>query len=129
MAAALLDMDWYTFNYNSEVDVNKFEKDVMKKYGLIDEILPRYRSTFFGHIFSGGYSAGYYVYTWAAVLDTDAFQMFKQSGDLFNKEFADKFRKHILKEGGFDEGMVQYNKFRGQDPSVEPLLRKRGFIQ
>ncbi len=129
MAAALLDMDWYTLDYKESVDVDKFEKEVLKKYGLIDEIMPRYRSTFFGHVFSGGYSAGYYVYTWAAVLDIDAFQMFKQSGDLFNKEYAELFRKHILTEGGYDEGMVQYEKFRGQEPSVEPLLRKRGFIQ
>ena len=129
MAAALLDMDWYTLDYKESVDVDKFEKEVLKKYGLIDEIMPRYRSTFFAHVFSGGYSAGYYVYTWAAVLDIDAFQMFKQSGDLFNKEYAELFRKHILTEGGYDEGMVQYEKFRGQEPSVEPLLRKRGFIQ
>ena len=99
----------------------------MDKAGLIPEILPRYRSTYFAHIFSGdGYSAGYYVYIWAAVLDADAFDYFKQSGNIFNPELAAKFRKYCLAESGDDEGMTQYKKFRGQEPSLDPLLKRRG---
>src|SRR4030042_1203401 len=100
----------------------------MNKIGLTAEIIPRYRSTYFAHIFDGGYAAGYYVYTWAAVLDADAFSAFKESGDIYNHELAAKFRKYCLAESGDDEGMVQYRKFRGKDPSVEPLLKKRGLI-
>jgi len=125
VAASLLDLDWHSFTEPKKLDVLAFEKESMDKIKLMKEILPRYRSTYFGHII-GGYSAGYYVYLWAAVLDSDAFQAFVDSGDIFNKEIADKFRKYILTEGGTDEGMVQYKKFRGQDPSNEPLLKKRG---
>jgi peptidyl-dipeptidase Dcp len=107
-------------------DVNAFEKEAMDRIGLIPEILPRYRTTYFSHIFDGGYAAGYYVYLWAAVLDSDAFDYFRQSGDIFNKELAAAFRKYCLAENGNDEGMEQYRKFRGQDPSQEPLLKKRG---
>ncbi len=123
LAASLLDMDWHTKAF--EGDVLAFEKASMDKIGLIDEIVPRYRSTYFSHIFSGGYSAGYYVYTWAAVLDADAFDAFKQSGDLFNPEYAAKFRT-LLSKCGSDEGMVIYKNFRGQEPSIEPLLKRRG---
>jgi peptidyl-dipeptidase Dcp len=97
----------------------------MDKIGLIKEIEPRYHSTYFSHIFSGGYSAGYYVYTWAAVLDADAFDAFKQSGNLFNPELAAKFRT-LLTKSGSDEGMTVYKNFRGQEPSIEPLLKRRG---
>ncbi|RCW38266.1 M3 family metallopeptidase [Marinilabilia salmonicolor] len=128
LAASLLDMDWHTLTTEDQVDdVNAFEEASMNEIGLIPEILPRYRSTYFSHIFSGGYSAGYYVYKWAEVLDSDAFNAFKESGDLFNKELAAKFRKHCLQEVGEGEGMVQYKKFRGQEPSIEPLLEKLGF--
>ncbi|WP_423127581.1 M3 family metallopeptidase [Gaoshiqia sp. Z1-71] len=123
LAASVLDMDWHTQALNG--DVAAFEKASMDPIGLIDEIIPRYRSTYFSHIFSGGYSAGYYVYIWAAVLDTDAFQAFKESGDLFNPELAAKFRT-LLAKSGSDEEMVIYRDFRGQDPSVDPLLKKRG---
>jgi peptidyl-dipeptidase Dcp len=123
LAASLLDMDWHTKAF--EGDVLAFEKASMDRIGLIDEIVPRYRSTYFSHIFSGGYSAGYYVYTWAAVLDADAFDAFKQSGDLFNPEYAAKFRT-LLSKCGSDEGMVIYKNFRGQEPSIEPLLKRRG---
>jgi peptidyl-dipeptidase Dcp len=125
VAASILDLDWHSFTEPKKIDVLAFEKESLSKMKLMKEILPRYRSTYFGHII-GGYSAGYYVYLWAAVLDSDAFQAFVDSGDIFNKEIAAKFRKHILTEGGTDEGMVQYKKFRGQDPSNEPLLKKRG---
>ena len=90
----------------------------------MEEIYPRYRTSYFNHIM-GGYSAGYYVYLWAAVLDTDAFNAFKESGDLFNPELAAKFRE-LLAKSGAAEGMDVYRKFRGQDPSIEPLLEKRG---
>jgi peptidyl-dipeptidase Dcp len=127
LAASLLDLDWYTLQAGTDVeDVNAFEKKAMDEIGLIPEILPRYRSTYFSHVFDGGYSAGYYVYIWAEVLDADAFNAFKESGDIFNKELAAKFRQHCLAESGDDDGMVQYMKFRGQEPSIEPLLEKRG---
>ena len=123
LAAALLDMDLHTQPFNGDVDAS--EKASMDKIGLIDEIIPRYRSTYFSHIFSGGYSAGYYVYIWAAVLDADAFDAFKQSGDIFNPEYAAKFRT-LLTKCGTDDGMVIYKNFRGQEPSIEPLLKNRG---
>ena len=123
LAASILDMDYHTKTFSG--DVPAFEKASMDKIGLINEIAPRYRSTYFSHIFSGGYSAGYYVYIWAAVLDADAFDAFKQSGDLFNPEIAAKFRE-LLTKSGSDDGMVIYKNFRGQEPSIEPLLKRRG---
>lgn len=128
VAAALLDMDYHTAKDVNIADVNAFEKQAMDKIGIIPEFIPRYRSTYFSHIFSSdGYSAGYYVYIWAAVLDSDAFDAFKQSGDIFNKEYAAKFRT-LLEKCGSDDGMVIYENFRGQAPSKEPLLRKRGLL-
>lgn len=127
LAAAILDMDYHELAAPAQVaNVDGFEKSAMAKINLINEIIPRYRSTYFSHIFDGGYGAGYYVYIWAAVLDADAFDYFKQSGDIFNKGLAAKFRKFCLAESGDDEGMVQYKKFRGQDPSLDPLLKRRG---
>lgn len=127
LAAAILDMEYHKLKeINDDFNAADFEKAKMKEIGLIDEIYPRYRSTYYSHIFSGGYSAGYYVYYWAAVLDSDAFNYFKESGDLFNPELAAKFRQHCLQECGNDEGMVQYKKFRGQEPSNEPFLKKHG---
>jgi peptidyl-dipeptidase Dcp len=126
LAASLLDMDYHNMTAPKDIDVLAFEKKAMDSIGLIQEIIPRYRSTYFSHIFSGGYAAGYYVYIWAAVLDADAFNAFKESGDIYNKSLADKFRKYCLAESGNDEGMVQYRKFRGQDPSIDPLLIRRG---
>ena len=123
LAASILDMDWHTLGFGGDVDA--FENASMERIGLIDEIIPRYKSPYFAHIFSGGYSAGYYVYIWAAVLDSDAFNAFKESGDLFNPELATKFRT-LLAKSGSDEGMVIYRNFRGQEPSTEPLLEKRG---
>jgi len=126
IAASILDLDWHSFTEPQKVDVLTFEKKSMDNLKLMKEILPRYRTTYFNHIVGSGYAAGYYVYLWAAVLDSDAFQAFVDSGDIFNKEIAAKFKKYILTEGGTDEGMIQYKKFRGQDPSIDPLLRKRG---
>lgn len=126
LAAAILDMEYHKVSEVSDIDVNAFEKAAMDKIGLINEIAPRYRSTYFGHIFAGSYAAGYYVYYWAAVLDSDAFDYFKQSGDIFNKELANSFRINCLQECGNDDGMVQYIKFRGQEPSTEPFLKRHG---
>lgn len=126
LAAAILDMEYHKVKEVKTLDINAFEKEAMDKIGLIDEIVPRYRSTYYGHIFGGGYAAGYYVYYWAEVLDTDAFNYFKQSGDLFNPELAKSFRLNCLQECGNDEGMVQYKKFRGQEPSLDGFLKKHG---
>ncbi|HRC94664.1 MAG TPA: M3 family metallopeptidase [Tenuifilaceae bacterium] len=126
IAASVLDLDWHSITEPQKVDVLQFENNSMKRIHLLDEIYPRYRTTYFNHII-GGYAAGYYVYLWAAVLDTDAFNAFAETGDIFNHEVATRFRKHVLTEGGNDEGMIQYVKFRGKEPSVEPLLKKRGF--
>ena len=123
LAASLLDLDWHT-KYDGS-DVNAFEKASMDSYGLIDEMLPRYRSTYFSHIFTPGYAAGYYVYIWAAQLDTDAFKAFKETGDIYNPELAARFRE-LLAKSGSDEGMNIYRKFRGKDASIDALLEKRG---
>ncbi|MEZ0006072.1 peptidyl-dipeptidase Dcp [Flavobacterium sp. 28YEA47A] len=125
LAASFLDMDYHTQTAPIQLDANSFEKNSMKKIGLIDAIIPRYRSTYFSHIFSGGYSSGYYSYIWSGVLDTDAFEAFKTT-DLFNPEKAQLFRKNVLEKGGTEDPMVLYKRFRGAEPSVEPLLRKRG---
>ena len=129
IAASILDMKYHEItdiNVINNLDVDEFERQQMNAIGLIREIQPRYRSTNFSHVFSGGYSAGYYAYTWAEVLDKDAFNFFKESGDLFNPELAKSFRINCLQECGNDEGMVQYKKFRGQEPSIEPYLKARG---
>ena len=125
LAASFLDMDWHILTDTSERDAAAFEKESMEKIGLMPEIESRYQSTNFGHIFSGGgYSSGYYSYMWAAVLDSDAFQAFKET-DLFNKELADSFRKNVLSMGSNDM-MAQYIKFRGAEPKIDALLKKRG---
>jgi peptidyl-dipeptidase Dcp len=126
LAASFLDMDWHTAILPDQVDVLNFEGKSMGAIGLIPEIVPRYRSSYFNHIFSGGYSAGYYSYIWAAVLDADAFQAFKDAGNLFDPATAKAFRENILARGGSEEGMVLYRKFRGKEPSIEPLLERRG---
>ncbi len=125
LAASFLDMDWHVLTDTTEQNATKFEKESMDKIGLISEIESRYQSTNFGHIFSsGGYSSGYYSYIWAAVLDADAFQAFKET-DLFNKELAASFRKNVLSKGSNDT-MAQYIKFRGCEPKVDALLERRG---
>jgi len=125
LAASILDMKYHTLVAPVIADVRLFEKEALAKEGLIPEILPRYRSTYFSHIFSGGYSAGYYVYIWAAVLDADAFQAFKESGDLFNPALAARFRE-LLTKSGSDDGMKIYTKFRGKAPDIKSLLQRRG---
>ena len=125
LAASLLDMDYHSQTTAISLDANTFEKNSMQKIGLIDAIIPRYRTTYFQHIFSGGYSSGYYSYIWSGVLDTDAFEAFKTT-TLFNPEMAKRFRENVLEKGGTEDPMVLYKRFRGAEPSVEPLLRKRG---
>ena len=125
LAASFLDMAYHTQNQAITTDAAAFEKAEMQKIGLIDAIIPRYKSTYFNHIFAGGYSAGYYSYIWSGVLDTDAFEAFKTTS-LFNPEKAKSFRKNILEKGGTEEPMVLYKAFRGAEPSVQPLLKKRG---
>ncbi|WP_426090361.1 M3 family metallopeptidase [Flavobacterium sp. DSR3-2] len=125
LAASLLDLEYHSQTKDITVDANTFEKAAMTKIGLIQSIIPRYRSTYFSHIFSGGYSSGYYSYIWSGVLDTDAFEAFKTT-TLFNPEKAKLFRENVLERGGTEDPMVLYKRFRGAEPSIEPLLRKRG---
>lgn len=125
LAASYLDMAWHTLHAGEKKDPLKLEDGEMQRIGLIEAIIPRYRSTYFAHIFSGGYSAGYYSYLWSEVLDADAFQAFKETS-LFDQETAKKYRKYILAMGGTRPGMELYKSFRGREPKIEPLLEKRG---
>ncbi|ALM49605.1 peptidase M3 [Flavobacterium psychrophilum] len=125
LAAAYLDLDYHNRTEPLTQNVIDFEKASMDKLGLINSIIPRYRSTYYSHIFSGGYSAGYYSYIWSGVLDTDAFDAFKTSS-LFDQKNAKSFRTNILEKGGTLDAMQMYKNFRGAEPSIEPLLRKRG---
>jgi len=126
IAAAILDLEWHTYPFEFNMDVNKFEKEVMDRISMIDQIVPRYRTTNFSHIFGGGYAAGYYVYRWAGVLDADAFAAFKESGDLFNQELSTKFRKYILGGNAYWEGMEAYKNFRGKEPDIDAFLIQSG---
>jgi peptidyl-dipeptidase Dcp len=128
MAAAYLDMNWHTLDNTNPQNVNTFEKQVMDKIGLVTEILPRYRSTYYAHIFSGGYSSAYYAYMWSEVLDADTFATFKASGDVFNPELAKKYRA-MLAAGGSKKGEELYKDFLGRAPQIEPLLIKKGFLE
>lgn len=127
LAASYLDMDYHTLkNVLSGMNVIDFEAQVLGKRGLIRQIPPRYRSTYFNHTMGGGYTAGYYSYIWAEVLDADAFEAYKETGNIFNQEVADKFRTYILTPGGIDDAMDMYKNFRGKEPNTEPLLKNRG---
>lgn len=128
VAAAILDMKWHTIETPLTVDVETFENEVLNGIGLIPEIIARYKSTYFSHIFDGGYSAGYYSYLWSEVLDADAFHAFIEKGDIFDPETARSFRENILSRGGSEDPMVLYRRFRGADPNPEYLLQNRGFI-
>lgn len=128
-ASALLDMDYHTKTSYEPFDVMEFEKEVQDRYNMMDEIYFRHGSTHFQHIFSGGYSAGYYSYYWAGILDADAFQAFVETGDLFHQETAQLLRKEILEKGGTRNAMEMYVNFRGQEPGIEPFLRQRGLIE
>lgn len=127
LAASLLDMDYYSIKEKQHIDPIAFEDEHMAKIGLIPEIISRYRSPYFQHIFTTGYDAGYYSYTWTAILDADAFEAFAESGDLFNPELARKFR-HLLESGNTVEPMDLYRAFRGKDPSPRALLKRKGML-
>lgn len=125
VAASLLDLDYHATTTPIPADVNAFEAKAMKKIGLIDAIIPRYRSTYFQHVFSGGYSAGYYAYIWSEVLDADAFAAFKEKS-LYDQGTATSFRRNILERGGTGDAAEMYRTFRGKDPNPEFLMKKRG---
>ena len=127
LAASILDMEYYTIKAQQHIDPLQFEEQAMGAIGLIPEIISRYRSPYFQHIFTTGYDAGYYSYTWTAILDADAFEAFAESGDLFNPELAAKFR-HLLESGNTVEPMELYRAFRGKDPSPKALLKRKGML-
>ena len=127
MAASLLDMSYHSLEAPVKIDIQNYEKEYFKKIGLIPEIVSRYRSTYFTHI-TGGYDAGYYCYTWAAVLDNDAFEAFKEKG-IFDKTVAASYRKNILEKNGTMDAMQMFVNFRGREPIIEPMLKNRGLLQ
>jgi peptidyl-dipeptidase Dcp len=129
LASGLLDMEYHTLTSYEPFAVEEFEDMVENKYNMMDEIYFRHGSTHFQHIFSGGYSAGYYSYIWSGVLDADAFEAFVETGDLFHQETAQRFREEILERGGTRDAMEMYVNFRGKEPGIEPLLRQRGLIR
>ena len=126
LAASLLDMEWHTITSEPAKDAEGFEKAALGKIGLMPEIVSRYRSTYFQHIFASGYAAGYYSYIWSEVLDSDAYQAFKEKGNVFDPNLARAFRTKILERGGSADAMQMYKDFRGREPSVKPLIEKRG---
>ncbi len=143
LAASYLDMDFHavsgdaadkkvikfvdqTNNVPANLNVMDFEQQTLGRRGLLKQIPSRYRTTYFNHTMGGGYTAGYYSYIWAEVLDCDAFEAFKETGDIFNQECADKFRKYVLTPGGIDDAMDMYKNFRGKEPGTDPLLKNRG---
>ena len=127
LAASLLDMDFHVLKeVHDGADVMMFEKTVLGDRGLLKQIPSRYRTTYFNHTMGGGYTAGYYSYIWAEVLDADAYEAFKETGDIFNPEMAAKFRTYVLTPGGIDDAMDMYKNFRGKEPNTEPLLKNRG---
>lgn len=130
IAASLVDMDLHTLKeIPADLNVMDFETQKLKERGIPSQILPRYRVTNFSHTMGGGYTAGYYSYMWAEVLDCDAFEAFKETGDIFNQELAEKFRKSILTPGGIDDGMTMYKNFRGREPKIDGLLKNRGLMK
>ena len=127
LAAAFLDMEYHLLKeIPNDFDIEKFEQSVIEKYGLIPQIPPRYRSTYFSHTFSGGYTAGYYMYIWAEQLDSDAFEAFLEKKNIFDPELAHKLRYEIFARGGTEDAMTLYKNFRGKEPDVNALLRNRG---
>lgn len=125
-AASILDMKWHELESVDGIDIEAFEKKVCQEMGLIPEIGPRYRTTYFNHIFSSGYSAGYYGYLWAEVLDKDLFSIFEASGNVWNKELATKFRQTFLEKGGSEEPMKLFQQFAGRLPDNTAFLKRRG---
>ena len=130
VAAALSDLDIHSLQSADKIDVAEFEREALtEKRGLIPQIEPRYHYTYFSHIFDGGYSAGYYFYIWAEVLDKDAYQAFVESGDIFDKATAERFRREVLSKGGTRAGMDMYRAFRGADPNKIAMLVARGLVE
>ncbi|MCC6397494.1 MAG: M3 family metallopeptidase [Bacteroidetes bacterium] len=127
LAASILDLDWHTLSDTTSRDATVFERTTFDRIRLMPEIISRYRTPYFAHIFSGGYSAGYYSYIWAEVLDADAFEAFREKG-LFDRTTAEAYRRNILERGGTEDPMVLYERFRGKKPTIEPLLKKRGLL-
>ncbi len=127
LSASILDMDFHELTTADNLDVNAFEQQSLSRMGMIPEIIVRYRPTFYNHIFTTGYEAGYYSYTWSAVLDADAFAAFKETGNLFDAETAARFR-HLLEQGGTRDAQELYLEFRGKDADPQHLLRRKGFI-
>ena len=127
LAATYLDLKYHTIGEALPNDVNAFEKEAMEEIGLTAAIIPRYRSTYYNHIFNGGYAAGYYSYIWSGLLDSDAFDAFTTTS-LFDSATATSFRTNILEKGGTADPAELYRKFRGAEPSIQPLLRKRGLL-
>lgn len=129
LAASYVDMDLHVLTDVPEnLDVMKFEEEKMAARGIPRQIQPRYRVTNFSHTMGGGYTAGYYSYIWAEVLDADGFEAFKETGNIFNQDVAERFRKYILTPGGIDDGMTMYRNFRGSEPKIDALLRNRGLM-
>ncbi len=128
LSASILDMDFHELTTAEGLDVNAFEAESLKKMGMIDEIIVRYRPTFYNHIFTTGYEAGYYSYTWSAVLDADAFAAFKETGNLFDPATAAKFR-HLLEQGGTRDAQELYLEFRGKEADPKHLLQRKGFVE
>ncbi len=127
LAASYLDMDYHALKeVPADLNVVKFEEKVLGDRGILKQIPSRYRTTYFNHTMGGGYTAGYYSYIWSEVLDSDAYQAFVETGDIFNQEAASKFRNYVLTPGGIDDAMDMYVNFRGKEPNTEPLLKNRG---
>jgi peptidyl-dipeptidase Dcp len=129
LAASFLDMDYHILTDASGLDISDFEKESMDALGLIRQIPPRYRSTYFNHTMGGGYTAGYYSYIWSELLDADAFQAFIEAGNIFDNATATSFRKNILEKGGIYDAMEMYINFRGSEPKIDALLRNRGLVE
>jgi peptidyl-dipeptidase Dcp len=132
IAASLIDLSWHMLSSEEAekiTDARAFELEVLKKYNFPEVIEPRYRTNYFSHIFAGGYSAGYYAYLWANILDSDGFAAFKETGDIFDPALAASLKQWVFQSGGLRETDELYRNFRGADPSIEPLLRDRGFAE
>jgi peptidyl-dipeptidase Dcp len=130
LAASYVDMDLHVLtSVPADLEVMKFEEKKLAERGIPRQIQPRYRVTNFSHTMGGGYTAGYYSYIWAEVLDADGFEAFKETGDIFNQEVAERFRKYVLTPGGIDDGMTMYRNFRGSEPKIDALLKNRGLTK
>jgi peptidyl-dipeptidase Dcp len=129
LASGIVDMAWHSLDAKAaaEVDVAAFEAATLARIGMPAEIVMRHRSTHFSHIFAGGYAAGYYAYLWAEVLDADAFEAFRERGDIFHQPTATALRRHVFESGGTRDHAEAYRAFRGRDPDPQALMRNRGF--